>query len=95
MQSNLEIFEYLEAHANCQTAEFINIEFFFVVVQSLRCIALFVTPRTAACLASLSFTISHSVLRLMYIEPMMLSNHLILCHPLRFFNISQHQGLSQ
>ena len=37
---------------------------------------------TAACQASLSFTISQSLLNLMSIEEVMLSNHLILCHPL-------------
>ena len=37
---------------------------------------------TAACQASLSFTISWSLLRLISIELMMLSNHLILCHSL-------------
>ena len=41
-----------------------------------------VTPWTAACQASLSFTISQSLLKLMSIESMMLSNHLMLCCPL-------------
>ena len=40
------------------------------------------TPWTAAHQASLSFTISRSLLKLMFIESMMPSNHLILCHPL-------------
>ena len=40
------------------------------------------SPWTAACQASLSFTISCSLLKFMSIELMMLSNHLILCHPL-------------
>ena len=40
------------------------------------------TPWTAACQASLSFTISLSLLKLMSTELMMPSNHLILCHPL-------------
>ena len=40
------------------------------------------TPWTAACQASLSFTISQSVLKLMSIELVMSSNHLILCFPL-------------
>jgi len=40
------------------------------------------TPWTAARQASLSFTISWSLLKLMSIESMMPSNHLILCHPL-------------
>ena len=39
------------------------------------------TPWTAACQASLSFTISQSLLKLMSIELVMPSNHLILCHP--------------
>ena len=42
-----------------------------------------VTPWTAACQASLSFTVSQSLVKLMSIESMMPSNHLILCH--RFF----------
>ena len=41
-----------------------------------------VTPWTAACQASLSITNSWSLLKLMSIESMMPSNHLILCHPL-------------
>ena len=40
------------------------------------------TPRTAAHQASLSFTISWSLFKLMFIESVMPSNHLILCHPL-------------
>ena len=39
-------------------------------------------PWTVTCQASLSFTISWSLLKLMSIESMMPSNHLILCHPL-------------
>jgi len=49
----------------------------FVVVQSLSCVQLFATPWTAALQASLSFTISWSLLRLMSIESVMPSNHLI------------------
>ena len=52
------------------------------VVQLLSHARLFVTPWTAACQASLSFTISWSLLKLMSIELVMPSNHLILCHPL-------------
>ena len=52
------------------------------VVQSLSHVPLFATPWTAACQASLSLTISWSLLKLMSIESVMLSNHLILCHPL-------------
>ena len=39
-------------------------------------------PWTAACQASLSFTISWSLLKLMSIDSVMSSNHLLLCHPL-------------
>ena len=53
-----------------------------VVVWLLSCVQLLVTPWTAACQAFLPFTISLSLLKLMSTEPMMLSNHLILCHPL-------------
>ena len=43
---------------------------------------LFVTPRTVACQASCSFTIPQSLLKLMSIESVMLSNQLILSHTL-------------
>ena len=66
----------------------------FVVVQSLNCVWLFVTPWTAARQASLSFTISQSLFKLMSIKSMMLSNHLILFHPFAF-NLPQHLGLFQ
>ena len=56
---------------------------YFIVVQSLIHIELFVTSWTAAHQASLSFTISQSLLRLTSIELMMSSNHLIL-FPLSF-----------
>ena len=52
------------------------------VVQSLSRVQLFVTPWTAAHQTSLSFTISRSLLKLMSIELVMPSNHLMLCHPL-------------
>ena len=54
----------------------------FLVVELLSSVQLFETPWTAAHLASLSFTIFQSLLKLMSIESMMPSNHLILCHPL-------------
>ena len=50
-----------------------------LVVQLLTSVVLFVTPWTATCQASLSFTISLNLLKLMSIEWMMPSNHLILC----------------
>ena len=53
-----------------------------VVVQLLSCVWLFPTLWTAAHQASLSITISRSLLKLMSIESVMPSNHLILCCPL-------------
>ena len=49
---------------------------------SFSCVWLFVTPWTAAHQASLSFILSRSLLKLMSIESVMPSNHLILCRPL-------------
>ena len=55
----------------------------FSLVQSLSCVRLFVTPWMAARQASLSFTFSQSLLKLiMCIESVIPSNHLILCQPL-------------
>ena len=54
----------------------------FSSVQSLSRVRLFATPWTATCQASLSITNSQSLLKLMSIESVMPSNHLILCHPL-------------
>ena len=55
---------------------------FIKLVQSLSRVQLFVTPWTAACQASLSITNSRSLFKLMSIESVMPSNHLILCRPL-------------
>ena len=54
----------------------------FISVQLLSCVQLFATPWIAACQASLSITNSRSLPKLMSIEPVMPSSHLILCHPL-------------
>ena len=51
-------------------------------VQSLSCVRLFATPWTIARQSSLSITNSRSLLKLILIELVMPSNHLILCHPL-------------
>ena len=56
----------------------------FSSVQSLSCVRLFGTPWTAALQASLSITKFWSLLKLMSIESVMPSNHLILCHLLLF-----------
>ena len=55
---------------------------FIVVVQALSRVQVFATPWTAAHQASLSFTISLSLLKLLSVESVMPSNHLILCRPL-------------
>ena len=57
-------------------------DFLAVVFQSLSSGQLSVTPWTAAPQALLCFTISQSLLKLVSIESVMLSNHLIFCHPL-------------
>ena len=53
-----------------------------VVIQSLSCVWLFLTPWTDAHQASLFFIISQNLLKFMSIESVILSNHFILCHPL-------------
>ena len=64
------------------------------VVQALSHGQLFATPWTAARQASLSFTISQSLLKLMTTEFVMPSNHLVLLSPSPpAFNLSQHQGI--
>ena len=68
-------------------------------VQSLSHARLFVTPWTAVCQASQSITNSLSLLKLMSIESVVLSNHFILCHQSSTFSsclkLSQHQGRFQ
>ena len=66
-----------------------------LIVQSLSPAQLFATPWTAAWQAPLSFTISWSLLRFMSIESVMLSNHLIVCHPLLCLQCSQHQSSNE
>ena len=57
-------------------------KFYVPSVQLLSRVRLFVMRWTAACQTSLSITNSQRLLKLMYIESVMPSNHLILCHPL-------------
>ena len=64
----------LEASLHCRH--------FLIVVQSFNCVQLFVTPWIAACQALLSSAISQSLLIFMSAGLVMLSNYLILCHPL-------------
>ena len=56
---------------------------------------LFVTPWTAACQASLSITNFRNLLKLMSIDSVMPSNHLILCHPLLLASIFPASGSFQ
>ena len=66
-----------------------------VVVESISHVWLFVTPWTVAQQASLSFTISQSLLKFVSIESVVLSNHLILCCPFLLLpSLSQHQVFS-
>ena len=58
------------------------VHYMYVAVQSLSHVWHFVTPWTTACQASLSLTISRSLLKVMSIESVMPSNYLILCRPL-------------
>ena len=57
-------------------------------VQLLSHVRLFATPWTAACQASLSITYSRSLIKLMSIESVIPSNHLILCCPLLLLPLS-------
>ena len=63
---------------NFHSVQFSSVQFSHSVVSD------FATPWTAACRTSLSITNSQSLLKLMYIESVMSSNHFILCHPLIF-----------
>ena len=85
---------YIEMHFKvnliCPT-DWLTIPFFspglylqFNSVRSLSCVRLFLTPWIAAHQASLSITNCWSSPKLMSIESVMPSNHLILCHPLLF-----------
>ena len=57
-------------------------DYLVVIIQSLSRVWLFATPWISACQAFLSFIISWSFLKLMSIESVMSSNHLILCRAL-------------
>ena len=59
----------------------------FVGTQLKPCFSVLVTPWTAACQASLFFTVSWSLLKLMSMELVILSNHLILYHPVFLYSI--------
>ena len=65
------------------------------IMSGLTHVWVFATPWTAACQTSLSFTASRSSLKLMSIELMMTSNHLILCCPPSPPALNLSQGLFQ
>ena len=75
---------YVEGFKNCKSE--VNTKWkylwYYVVVQWLSPVWLFEAPWTAAHQASLSFTVSRSLLRLLSVESLVPSNHLILCGPL-------------
>ena len=75
---------------------YIALQFSSVQFSSVQLCPTHCDPCTAARQASLSITNSRSLLKLMSVELVMLSNHLILCPPSPLsFNLSQHQGLFQ
>ena len=61
-----------------------RIQLLAVVVESLSHVWLFTTSWTEALQAPLSSTITWSLLRFVFVELVMLSNHVIICHPLSF-----------
>ena len=69
-----QCFEYPENQTRLYNYRLGVVWGFVVVVQSLNCVRFFATPSTAACQASLSFAIFWSLLKLMSIESVMLSN---------------------
>ena len=72
-----------------QSCNLVNNVVLFVRAQLLSRVQLFATPWTAAHQASLSFTVSRSLLKPMCIESVMTSNHLILLSPSPALNLSQ------
>ena len=75
------VIKTVDGHCLCISLSTSNSRF-PIVVQSLSHVGLFAAPWTAAHQASLSFTKSRSLLKLMSIESVMPSNHLVLCCPL-------------
>ena len=75
---NIELYLYHQIASHQLT----TFSYWFSSARSLSCVRLFVTPWTAAHQASLSITNSWRLLKLMSIESVMPSKHLILCHPL-------------
>ena len=75
----MKYFSFPPSSGDLYTIEAVEVA---LVAQLLSCVQLFAAPWTATCQASLSFTISWSLLRLMSVESVMPPNHLNLCRPL-------------
>ena len=71
----------MRRHSERSKVRELEVEDWISSVRSLSCVQLFVTPWTAARQASLSITNSQSLLKLLSIESVMPSNHLIFCCP--------------
>ena len=65
---------------SCRETRIKGLWLLVAVVQSLSCVQLSATPWTGTCQTSVSFTMSWSLLKLMSIESVMPSNHVIFCH---------------
>ena len=76
-----KIFTQLEFLDNSFVSKIMSFKFFFFLLLFSR-VWIFPTLWTAACQASLTFTIFWSLLKLMSTESVIPSNHLIFCHPL-------------
>ena len=82
----MNLFHFLQCHFTSFIYLFLNFSFFFfcfVLFTTKLCLSLYI-PMDYSLPASPFFTISWSLLKLMYIESVMPSNHLIFCHPLLF-----------
>ena len=69
-------------HAELKNYVYMKTVLYSSSVKSFSCVRLLATPWTAECQSSLSITNSQSLLKLMSIELVMPSSHLIFCHPL-------------
>ena len=76
------LYMYMHKHTHMCMLYVLHISLYISSVQLLSHAWLFVAPWTAGCKASLSITNSQSLLKLISIESVMPSNHLIFCHPL-------------
>ena len=78
----INLFQNVERACKTNTQKHVGKRITFVIVQALSHVQLFVIPGLVAFLASLFSTVSRSLLKLMSIESVMLSNPLIFCCPL-------------